>query len=582
MLRMFRMPLALLILLIAGLPLQAADTALDAVAQEASLVIRFKKPKASVEKIASMVDQIVPGAGDQIRGQAAMLGAAISNPSMAGVDMEADWYVAMFTDEDENDKSGNDEPTFLFIVPATDLKAMKEGLGDSFKFMEHGKLGVYTSDEATAKATAARLKGEGKSIATLIDKDSTAVFDSGDLSVFINVKQLAIDYKDEIAEFKEKAKQQLENIPAGAAGGIDPAQLNAIASQVLKFLTDGLDDTNSCTVAAVFSKDGLSFEDLVKVKSGSGTDKLLARSPAGALAGLSTLPAGHLAYFGLTWDSSDFAKLNQWLKGLGGASLKPEVSKELDAVLAETAKLKIASKVGAFALGDTDEGAVRTIGVTEVDNPSKMRELAQKALKAMEKAEVPGVKQTFDYKKDAEKIGKNSADVITVKTEFGEGGADPLAQMVERAMTLLFGPNGATTRAVYLKDRVVETLGGGKQAMTDALAAQEQKPSSSSKPAFEQARGKLGAKTNAVLLLDIPNTIAKILELVATAQVLPPGLGPDADQAKQLQSKPSYFGLSAATEAQGLRVKTLIPIEQMQGIAKIVMFVQQQIGGAGQ
>ena len=581
MLRKFRTPLALLILLVAGLPLQAAETALDPISQEASLVIRFKKPKASIEKIADMVDQIVPGQGDQIRQQAAMIGGAISNPTLAGVDMDADWYVAMYTDDDEDDKSGNDDPTFLFIVPATDLKAMKEALGDSFKFMEHGKLGVYTSDEATAKDAAARLKGEGKSISTLIDKDSSTVFSSGDLAVFINVKQLGIDYKDEIAQFKEDAKQKIENIPAGAAGNISPAQITEIADQVLKFLSDGFDDTTSCTIAATFSKEGLSFEDLVKVKSGSGTDKLLAKSPAGALATFSSLPAGHLAYFGLTWDTADFAKLNQWLKGITGGAIKPEVSKELDAVLADTAKLKIASKVGAFGLGDTDEGAVRTIGITEVDNPSKMRELTQKALKIMEKVDVPGVKQKSDYKKDAEKYGKNSADVITVKTEFGEGGADPFAQMIERAMTMLFGADGATTRAVYLKDRVVETMGGGKQAMTDALAAQELKPSST-KPAFEQARGKLTAKSNVVFLLDMPNTVAKILELVVQSQILGPVLQIDANQLKELQSKPSYFGLSAATEAQGLRVKTTIPVEQMQGIAKIVMFVQQLIGGAGQ
>jgi hypothetical protein len=48
---------------------------------------------------------------------------------------------------------------------------------------------------------------------------------------------------------------------------------------------------------------------------------------------------------------------------------------------------------------------------------------------------------------------------------------------------------------------------------------------------------------------------------------------------KGLQSKPSYFGLSAGTEPQGLRVKTHIPVEQMQGIAKIVEFVLQNLGG---
>ncbi|MBI3864269.1 MAG: hypothetical protein HY290_20490 [Planctomycetia bacterium] len=211
-----------------------------------------------------------------------------------------------------------------------------------------------------------------------------------------------------------------------------------------------------------------------------------------------------------------------------------------------------------------------------MDNPSKMRELAQKVIKAMEKVETQGIKQTYELKKDAEKYGKNSSDVVTAKTELEDPNA---AAFMERFMSMLFGPEGMTTRSVYLKDKVVQTVGGGKQAMTDALAAQEQK-SATTKTPFQTARGKLAPKSNVVVMFDLANTAVKILELVAQAQVLPLPL--DADQIKQLQSKPSYFGLSAGTEAQGLRVKTVVPVEQMQGFAKIGMFFQQQFGGAGQ
>lgn len=586
MLRRFLTPVASLLLLLASLPVQAAETALDAVSTDASVVIRFKKPKATIDKVADLVDLVVPGMGDQVRQQSAALGMAISNPTMAGVDMEADWFVAVYTDDDEDndgkkDADAAEDPTFVFIVPATDLAAMKAALGDSFKFMEHGKLGVYSNDDATAKATAARLKGEGKSISTLIDKDSTAVFDNGDVSVFINVKQLAADYKDQIAEFKEQAKQMLENLPvagAGAPGGVNTQQMAEFAGHALKFLSEGLEDTQSCTIAVVVSKDGLSFEDLVKVKSGSATDKLLAKSPAGALPGVSTLPAGHLAYFGLTWDMTDFAKLGQW--GMGNAGLRPEVSKEMQDIMTQMSRLKVKSMISTFGLGDVDDGAVRSVSVTEVDNPTMMRELSMKAMKAMEKAEPQGVKQTYDIKKDAEKYGKNSADVITVKTEIVDPPDPTMAQLMERVMAGLFGSDGMTTRSVYLRDRVVHTLGGGKQAMTDALAAIE-KPGASKSPVM-QARGNLAAKSNVVFLLDLPNTIAKILEVVVQSQILPPVFPLDLDQIKSLQTKPSYFGLSAGTEPQGLRVKTHIPVEQMQGIAKIVAFVQQMMGGLGQ
>ena len=589
MLRRFLTPVASLILLLASLPLQAAETALDAVSTEASLVIRFKKPKATIDKVADLVDLVVKGQGDAARTHAKeFLGQSISNPTLEGVDMDADWFVAIYTDDDEDndgkkDADADEDPTFVFIVPATDLKKMKEAVGDSVTFMEHGKFGVYSSDKETAKWTADRLKGEGKSISTLIDKDSSGVFDSGDLSVFVNVKQLASDYKEEIEKFQEDAKQKLEDFAANAAGaaagGMNSDQLGEILGHVIKGLATALEDTQTCTIAAVVSKEGLAFEDLVKVKSGSATDKLLAKSAPNPLSTLSTLPAGYLAYFGFTWDMSDIAQLNQWFMGLGGSTLKPETAKELQGVLAEGAKLKIKSLATAFGLGDIDEGAVRSVSITEVDNPAKMRELAQKVVKAMQGVETQGMKQTFDTKKDAEKYGKNSADVTTVKTEMVDQQNPMMAQIMERMMTAMFGPDGMTTRSVYLKDKIVQTVGGGQQSMKDSLAALDQKPSESSKSAFQQSRAKLAAKANLAVLFDLTNTIAKIVDLVVQSQAIPIPL--DAEQVKGLQQKPSFFGISAGTEPQGLRVKTLIPVEQMQGIAKIVNFVQQTLGGAG-
>src|SRR5258707_7862793 len=99
----------------------------------------------------------------------------------------------------------------------------------------------------------------------------------------------------------------------------------------------------------MFSKEGLSFEDLVRVKKGSATDKLFEKSAPSALATLSALPAGNLLYFGLAWDMSDFTKISEMLMGAGG--LKPETTKELESTLQEMAKLKIGSIVSAFGLG---------------------------------------------------------------------------------------------------------------------------------------------------------------------------------------------------------------------------------------
>jgi hypothetical protein len=565
----------LLMLVLASSPILAADTPLDAVSSDASVVVRLKNPKATVDKVADLADLVVKNAGDQIRNQSAALGLAISNPTLAGVDMESDWWLAVYA------SGGESQPDVVFIVPATDLAAMKEALGESVKFMESGKLGVYTTDAEAATKTAARLKGEGKSISTLIDKPSSTLFESGDISVFINVAQLAVAYKSNIDEAKDKFTETLENAPnavPGSAPGIDPKQVTEIVGQILGVLTQGLNDTQSCTIAATVSKEGLYFEDLVRVKSGTPTDKLLAKSAPGPLAALSVLPGGSLLYFGLDWDMADFTRISQWLMGVG--AIKPEAAKDFESTLKEIEKLKLESVVTAFGLGDLEGGAVRSVTVTEVDNPAKMREISQKLMKAMGTVENQGVKQTFTVKPDAEKYGKNSADLVTVKTEFDDA-QNPLANLMERVQTGMFGPDGMITRAVYLKDRVVQTLGGGKQAMTDVLAALDKKSGDSSKSPVQQTRGKLGAKSNLLILFDVSNTVAKVLSIVVESQVLPPVFPIDADAVKELQSKASYLGISAATEGQGLRVKTHVPVEQMQGIARIVQFFQKVAGGAG-
>jgi len=548
-----------------ALPLQAAESALDAVSTDASAVIRLKNPKASIARLADLFDAVKKGFGDVVR--KAEIGKLISNPDLTGVDMESDWWVAIYA------AGGNKEPDVVYLIPAKDIKAMKAALGNDVRFEEHGKIGVYTTDADAVT----RLKSGEKSISTLIDKDSNAVFEGGDLSVFINVPQLAAAYKSEIAGWKEKFQENLEN--AGGMPGMNTRQIAEVAAPILEFLVQGVDDTQSCTVAGMVSKEGISFEDLVKFKAGTATEKLLAKSPPGALATLSSLPAGYLAYWGLTWNMSDFAKLNEWLMGFAGNAIGPEKSKELTSLLGEIAKLKIGSMTGTYGLGDPDEGAVRSITVTEVDDPQKMRDLSRKVVKSMGTAEAQGLKQTFDLKPDAEKYGKNSADLVTMKTAMEDDGSNPLAAMQQRMTSVLFGPEGMETRTVYLKDRFVQTVGGGKKQMTEALASLEKPPEGSKSPPPQQARARLGAKANLVILLDLPNLIAKAASIMVESGQLP--LPIDPDDVKALQGKPSFLGLGAATEPQGLRVKTQVPLEQMQGVAKIVDYMQRLFQGAG-
>jgi hypothetical protein len=554
-------------------PLVAAEGALDAISSDVGLIIRVKSPNATIGKVADFVNRIVPGVGDQVRAQADGIGLAISNPTLAGVDKDSDWWMAIYP------RGGEAEPAFVFVIPGSDVKAMKEGLQESFKFIEHGKFGVYSDDADISEKTAALLKGTGKSVAASIDKDSMALIDKGDISIFINVASIYTTYKDQITEARERMTQTLENVPTELPGtpGVNPKTMADVALQVINALIQGLEDTKSCTIAGMISNEGLAFEDLIRVTDGSKTDKLLQKSPPNPLSSLATLPSGGLGYFGLHGELSDLMQFG--LRMLGGV-IDQKDNKEFQEAMAELQKLKYGAIVSSFGLGSVEEGALRSVGLTEISDPAKLRSLMGALMKAVGTVETGGMKQTYSLKPDAEKHGQNSVDLLTVKVEPAEGSDPAAGDMLERFMKAMYGPEGMITRTVYLKDKVVQANGGGKEALDKALAALDKNSEAVGSAAhFQQARGRLAEKANVVVLFDLPGTAAKVIELLIESGTVAVPLSPEA--IKGLDLKPSFLGLSMATETQGLRVKTSIPTEQAQGVAKIVLLVLGTLQGAG-
>ncbi|MSR59639.1 MAG: hypothetical protein EXS05_18685 [Planctomycetaceae bacterium] len=563
-------------LLIAARPLAAAENAYDAISNEAGVVVRIKNPEATVGKIADLVDLVVPGVGMQIRSQFEGIGLAISNPTMAGVDKQADWWLAVYP------RPGDEEPEVVFVIPATDLKAMKEGLGANMKFMEYGKFGVYTDDADAAERTAARIKGAGKSIESVVDADSIALFSKGDLSVFIHVTRLLSVYKNQLTEARERLTQVLENVPSEAPGlpGMNLKTLAEAMTQGLDVLLQGLNDTQSCTIAAMVSKEGLAIEDLVRFAANSKTDALLQKSPPNTLTGLGALPAGGKAYMGL---HGDLAGLSQFGMKMSGALLggNEQAAKDFQAAMAAMQNVKFGDVAASFGIETGESGAIRSVSVSEVAEPSKIRQLTQKMMKSLGTIQTGAIKQTYELKPDAEKQGANSVDLLKIKIEADNQGAQE-SEMMVRFMNMMYGPEGMVTRTVYLKDKIVQTSGGGKDALTQALTTLEKKTETAGATTpFKSARGQLAAKANLVVLFDLPGALAKLLELVADEGIIPPVVPISAEMFRTLDLAPSFLGLSMATEPQGLRVFTNIPTEQAQGVAKIVMKIMAAVRGGG-
>ena len=68
---------------------------LDLIPADATAVIRLKSPEATIGKVGNFANAVQPGLGFMVQGQAPGLGAVISNPTLGGVDLKQDWYVAV-------------------------------------------------------------------------------------------------------------------------------------------------------------------------------------------------------------------------------------------------------------------------------------------------------------------------------------------------------------------------------------------------------------------------------------------------------------------------------------------------------
>jgi hypothetical protein len=564
-----------MLLVLVQTPLHAADKKVtDAIPADTSVVVRLKNPKATIEKVASFVDMVQPGFGQQVRLNAPAIGVAISNPTLAGVDMSNDWFLLVFLAADEP------EPSLAYVIPVTDAKEMKDGLGDGMHFVKHDKWGVYSDDEDTIAAIKDVISGKEEHLDpdAADAKTAAALFEQGDLSVYVNLAQIVDEYKDQISQAKEQLQLLLENAPAASADlpGLKPQALAKAAGQLVEKILNVLDESETFIATVSVSKQGIVLEDYLQFSEDGAADKFLRSSQSSAMPSLTSLPAKQAMYFGVSCDFGAFAK---WAAEIVDTAYEVDdkTVKEIKTAIADIAKLKFGPVVSAIGIGPGAEGVLRGATVVEVSDPQKLRSISRKMSEITNNIKTPGVRQTIEHKPDAEKYGSVAADVTTVKQEF-EAVGDPGGEMALRFVKLLYGSDGMTTRSAYLKDRVVSTVGGGKEEMAAVLDGANGGSTKSASKGLLAARAELAGKANLLAFIDLPNLIVSGLRVAAEGGVLPIPI--DKSAIEGLAIEESYIGCAISTEAAAIRVKTNIPTDQVKGLAKIGMFMALTLQGA--
>ena len=548
---------------------QQAVSPLKAIPGDVAVVVRVKGFKATLDKVAALADAVEAGRGQMVKLGGGAIGIGLKNHTMEGVDLAGDFYIAVFVEKDA-------APGIVFIVPGKDLPAMKEALGEEVTFTESGKHGIYSEDEDLITDIKDQLKSKEKdSFADEIDAKSLAAMNRGDVSVFVNVPALLEVYKDELAQAKMLIEGIKDQEPPTATPGINIAALMGKLQVITEQLVQAVEDHEGITIALTVTDKDIVIEEFFKLDDESDSGKSLKSGTGSDMPLLNSLPADSLGYFAV---QTDFTKMMAWSMDLVESIIEDE--KMLAAIkgsMAEMKTIKFNGMAGSFNMGKPTGGVVNMVNLLSVDDPKKVRSLTQKYAGVLKEFEANGTKTEMTYKADAEKVGTTSIDLMNSKITISDDA--PNAEQQRMMMKAMYGEEGTSTRTAYLKDKIVQTTGGGKAAMEAALKSVEG-ASRVVSPGLQSVKTKLGTKPNFVGLIDIAGIAVKSLGLAKEfgGENLP--FNPD-DITKGLSLKPSYIGFGIEVQDAAISVKTVIPVEQIKSLVQLGMKAQKAVQGVG-
>ena len=550
--------LAFSLALLFGITLQAADSPLSQISQDADVVVRIRAFDATVEKLAALVNAVQPGFGDMVTQNATTFGLALSNPALAGVDRTKDFYLVL-TVRDAG------EPKALFVIPTTDGPALQAGLPENFESQVRENWVFYaTKEHGIPEAVSA-----SNSLATLLSKSpAVKVFDDSDIGVHINVEHIAQVYDSKIQEGRKKFEEQLKqgvNTPGveNPEGALDMMKAQAdIAFKILE-------ETETLTVGLNVSATGLVIDDYIDLETGGEVAGFLKSQPKSAFKTFSKLGADLPLYIGMSGDFKKIAKLAQEAT----ASLYKEeaVRKGMQDYITSLQNLKINSAVMAFDLSGSGNGLIRSSTFVETKSAAEMLASTRKMATALKSIKIGDVTQETKLQPEAETIGTRKIDMLTVKQQMDP--SKPGAAQQAMLTGIVFGPNGIQSRVTALADGYLQVQGGGKESMEAALKSYDANSTS-----LSSARAGLADEAHMLVLFDLPGMVNNGLIAATTLKGLPFPLPIQKSAVEALQITRSYSATTAVGEDHAVRVHTQIPVEQFQGVMKLVGFFQSLRG----
>lgn len=632
---------ALLSLLIGGSH-SAADSPLDLIPADAVLVVRIGKPSANKEAIVTCARRL----------QQIVQTLPVNRPA----DMEPDDWgklaresleelidtlgLSQHLDEEQDfwiyspqlGSSGgplNPKYEFALIVPATDPSSLQKIVADQASKEDtdtdtyvNGNWVIIGTKSAIVKSKSCSI-GDDNSFRSRINDTADTIIHQHHIGLFVDLDRLRASN----GVTQELIQEFLFAVITSFTTDVSPDETrqstNRLAHEFAEVIAQLIWDLDSLAISVGLDAEDLSIEQFLSVRAESPTARFFRDNPGSDLKVLSSLPASSAvtAGFHLNWEA-----ISSWLMDAterAGFLAHKDSIEAMRRLQNEYAQLKYGSVGIALPVFPLDQGLIRSITIREVDQPLRARDLDRKSFELSKTLRNEGEDSVSVLTPDGEKYREFSADVTKQASLLQVGEMDlPIADFQEKLDQWLLGPDGNTSRTVYMKDRVVTTQGGSKLrtvAIVRRIAdSQGQTPVSA--PGMQQTRQKLGDTANLIVMADAGGLVAAGMGLwnlmidqamQAENQVAivkdvkhdaddspdedkfgrddieiakkPPVPQPPANEVptkfpdeaiKSLRENPTLIGISFSLEPTGCRNRIVVPIAAMEKLITGFMFVQ--------
>lgn len=531
----------------------AADSPLGQISNEADVVIRVKNFDGTVEKLAALVNGVQPGFGDMISQNAPMFGVVLSNPAMAGVDRSKDFYLCLFMRE-------QGEPKALFAIPTTDGEALTKALPPNFVSQVRDNWVFYADkDHGVPEAVS-----EDSSLTGVLEGEAKAagVFEKSDVGLHINLDHITKIYEDKLQLGRQLFEAQLEK-GLNAPGVTNPEAVVGVLKAEMNLAFKVLEETNTVTIGLSPAAERLQVDHLLAFEPGSDVAEFISRQPKSKFVGLSKLNSGLPVYFGASGNFGDFAKLGM---EIAGSMFQSDTFQEgMNSYIEAMDKAQAHSLVAGFDLSGGGNGVIRSTALFETQGAKDLLAASRMMYAKMQEMKIGDVTTKISHVADAESIDSRKIDLVTTVQEFDAN--NPGAASFQKLNAALYGEGGIQTRMAALADGLLMSQGGNKESMEESLKAYD-----SSSNDLSSVRSDLPEETHLTVLFDLPGLFSH--GLIAATDI--PGLPVpfEKSQVEDLQITRSYLTVTAVGGSDTLHVTTRIPVEQAQGIMKLVPFVQ--------